>query len=112
MMRAIALTLFPEMFPGPLGCSLAGKALAKGTWSLEALDIRSFAQDKHKTVDDSPYGGGVGMVMKPDVVDAAIEHAKRLLETPLPLREELGGGGILLKESSLEMPPHPNPLPQ
>jgi len=75
-MRAIVLTLFPEMFPGPLGCSLAGKALKKGLWSLEALDIRSFAQDKHKTVDDSPYGGGVGMVMKPDVVDAAVEHAK------------------------------------
>jgi tRNA (guanine37-N1)-methyltransferase len=78
-MRAIALTLFPEMFPGPLGCSLAGKALANGLWSLEALDIRSFAKDKHKTVDDSPYGGGVGMVMKPDVVDAAVEEAKARL---------------------------------
>jgi len=78
-MRAIALTLFPEMFPGPLGLSLAGKALAKGIWSLEAIDIRSFAQDKHKTVDDSPYGGGVGMVMKPDVVDVAIEAAKAKL---------------------------------
>lgn len=80
-MRAIALTLFPEMFPGPLGLSLAGKALEKGIWSLEALDIRDFAQDKHRTVDDSPYGGGTGMVMKPDVVDRAVEHAKQLLAT-------------------------------
>lgn len=75
---AIALTLFPEMFPGPLSHSLAGTALEKGLWSLESLNIRDFATDKHRTVDDSPYGGGVGMVMKPDVVDAAIEHAKQL----------------------------------
>jgi tRNA (guanine37-N1)-methyltransferase len=78
-MRAIILTLFPDMFPGPLGFSLAGKALEKGLWALEALDIRSFAQDKHKTVDDSPYGGGVGMIMKPDVIDAAVEAAKKRL---------------------------------
>lgn len=75
---ATALTLFPEMFPGPLGVSLAGKALAKGIWSLKALNIRDFSQDKHATVDDSPYGGGTGMVMKPDVVDRAIEHAKKV----------------------------------
>jgi tRNA (guanine37-N1)-methyltransferase len=78
-MRAIVLTLFPEMFPGPLGLSLAGKALAKGIWSLEAINIRDFAADKHKTVDDSPYGGGIGMVMKPDVIDSAIAHAKTRL---------------------------------
>ncbi|MFO0389923.1 MAG: tRNA (guanosine(37)-N1)-methyltransferase TrmD [Alphaproteobacteria bacterium] len=77
--HAIALTLFPEMFPGTLGHSLAGKALEKGLWSLEAINIRDFATDKHKTVDASPYGGGTGMVMKPDVVDAAIEHAKAKL---------------------------------
>src|SRR4029077_10223150 len=71
--RAVALTLFPEMFPGPLGESLAGKALTEGVWSLEAVDIRRFAKDRHGTVDDAPFGGGAGMVMKPDVLSAAIE---------------------------------------
>ena len=69
----MALTLFPEMFPGPLGESLAGKALKEGVWSLEAVDIRRFAKDRHGTVDDAPFGGGAGMVMKPDVLSAAIE---------------------------------------
>jgi len=73
--RATALTLFPEMFPGPLGESLAGKALKEGVWSLEAVDIRRFAGDRHGTVDDAPFGGGAGMVMKPDVLSAAIEAA-------------------------------------
>lgn len=73
MWRAVALTLFPEMFPGALGCSLAGKALQEGMWSLQAVDIRGFARDRHGTVDDAPFGGGVGMVMKPDVLSAAIE---------------------------------------
>jgi tRNA (guanine37-N1)-methyltransferase len=68
----LALTLFPEMFPGPLGASLAGKALKDGVWSLEAVDIRRFASDRHGTVDDAPFGGGAGMVMKPDVLSAAI----------------------------------------
>jgi tRNA (guanine37-N1)-methyltransferase len=66
------LTLFPEMFPGPLGQSLAGRALSEGVWSLESVDIRSFASDKHRSVDDAPFGGGAGMVMRPDIVDAAI----------------------------------------
>jgi tRNA (guanine37-N1)-methyltransferase len=70
---ATVLTLFPEMFPGPLGCSLAGKALAERLWRLETVDIRDFAKDKHRTVDDAPFGGGPGMVMRPDVVDHAIE---------------------------------------
>jgi len=70
--RATALTLFPEMFPGPLGESLAGKALKDGTWALEAIDIRRFAKDRHGTVDDAPFGGGAGMVMKPDVLSDAI----------------------------------------
>lgn len=70
--QAVVLTLFPEMFPGPLGHSLAGKALAEGIWRLETVDIRGFARDKHRSVDDAPYGGGPGMVMRPDVVDAAI----------------------------------------
>ncbi len=73
MWRATALTLFPEMFPGPLGESLAGRALREGVWSLEAVDIRRFARDRHGTVDDAPFGGGAGMVMKPDVLSAAIE---------------------------------------
>ncbi len=71
--RAVVMTLFPEMFPGPLGFSLAGKALADGKWSLETVDIRDFARDKHRTVDDTPFGGGAGMVMRPDVIDAAID---------------------------------------
>ncbi|WP_303976223.1 tRNA (guanosine(37)-N1)-methyltransferase TrmD [Dongia mobilis] len=69
------LTLFPEMFPGPLGQSLAGKALEKGIWRLETMQIRDFARDKHRTVDDTPFGGGAGMVMRPDVVDAALAAA-------------------------------------
>lgn len=73
MWRATALTLFPEMFPGPLGESLAGRALREGVWSLEAVDIRRFAGDRHRTVDDAPFGGGAGMVLKPDVLSAAIE---------------------------------------
>jgi tRNA (guanine37-N1)-methyltransferase len=71
--RATALTLFPGMFPGPLGESLAGRALKDGVWSLEAVDIRRFAKDRHGTVDDAPFGGGAGMVLKPDVLSAAIE---------------------------------------
>ena len=71
--RAQVLTLFPEMFPGPLGHSLAGKALEKGLWALETVDIRDFAGDKHRAVDAPPYGGGPGMVLRPDVVAAAID---------------------------------------
>ncbi|WP_414437843.1 tRNA (guanosine(37)-N1)-methyltransferase TrmD [Candidatus Bealeia paramacronuclearis] len=70
--KATVLTLFPEMFPGPLGHTLLGKALEKGIWELEAVDIRDFAQDKHQTVDDTCFGGGPGMVMRPDIVDAAL----------------------------------------
>jgi tRNA (guanine37-N1)-methyltransferase len=73
--RATILTLFPDMFPGPLGLSLAGKALSSGTWSLDVQDIRGAATDKHRTVDDHPAGGGPGMVMKPDVLAAAIDAA-------------------------------------
>ncbi len=73
--RAIVLTLFPERFPGPLGHSLAGKALARGDWALETIDIRDFATDRHRSVDDTPFGGGPGMVMRPDVVDDAVASA-------------------------------------
>ena len=69
---ATVLTLFPEMFPGHLGHSLAGKALNGGVWSLETVDIRDFARDRHATVDDAPFGGGPGMVMRADIVDAAL----------------------------------------
>lgn len=74
--QATVLTLFPEMFPGPLGHSLSGKSLNEGIWSLKKLDIREFARDKHRTVDDAPLGGGVGMVLKPDVVAAALDAVK------------------------------------
>ena len=73
--RATVLTLYPEMFPGLLGQSLSGKALARGDWSIETVQIRDFATDRHRTVDDSPAGGGAGMVLKPDVLARAIDHA-------------------------------------
>ena len=112
MWRATALSLFPEMFPGPLGESLAGKALREGAWELSAIDIRRFARDRHRTVDDSPFGGGAGMVMKPDVLSAAIEavaQAPGMTDVPRVLlsprgapfnqargRELAAGPGVLL----------------
>ncbi len=72
---ATVLTLYPEMFPGPLGVSLAGRALVEGKWSLDTVQIRNFAIDRHKTVDDTPAGGGAGMVLRVDVLSAAIDHA-------------------------------------
>ena len=70
--RASVLTLFPAMFPGSLAQSLAGKALATGVWSLDVVNMRDFASDRHRTVDDTPFGGGAGMVLRPDIVDAAV----------------------------------------
>ncbi|HEV7457068.1 MAG TPA: tRNA (guanosine(37)-N1)-methyltransferase TrmD [Roseococcus sp.] len=108
--HATALTLFPEMFPGPLGLSLAGRALREGIWRLDAQDIRAQARDRHRTVDDTPFGGGAGMVMRPDVVDAAIAAAMpdgdarplvyltprgRLLDQAL-VREIAAGPGVVL----------------
>ncbi|MFM5949099.1 MAG: tRNA (guanosine(37)-N1)-methyltransferase TrmD [Novosphingobium sp.] len=75
---ATVLTLYPEMFPGPLGVSLAGRAREEGRWSLDAVQIRDFAIDKHRTVDDTPAGGGAGMVLRADVLAAAIDHARSL----------------------------------
>jgi tRNA (guanine37-N1)-methyltransferase len=75
MWRATVLTLFPEMFPGPLGISLAGRALASGLWALDARDIRAAATDRHRSVDDTPAGGGPGMVLRADVLAAAIDAA-------------------------------------
>ena len=81
---ATVLTLYPPMFPGPLGQSLAGSALAKGLWALETIDIRGFASDKHATVDDAPFGGGPGMVLRADIAAAAIDAARaRRPEQPL-----------------------------
>nr|WP_281373946.1 tRNA (guanosine(37)-N1)-methyltransferase TrmD [Rhizobium rhizolycopersici] len=91
------MTLYPEMFPGFLGQSLSGKALARGDWALETVQIRDFATDRHRTVDDTPAGGGAGMVLKPDVLAQAIDHAApqgdprpRLLMSPRgrPLTQE------------------------
>ena len=70
---ATVLTLYPEMFPGPLGISIAGRALADGLWSLDTRNIRDFATDKHRSVDDTPAGGGAGMVFRPDVLAAALD---------------------------------------
>jgi tRNA (guanine37-N1)-methyltransferase len=74
---ARVVTVFPEMFPGPLSLSLAGQALARGRWTLETVDMRAFAADRHRSVDDAPFGGGPGMVMRPDVVDAAVAASTR-----------------------------------
>ncbi len=109
MWRASVLTIFPDVFPGPLGASLAGKALAAGAWSLDVVDIRSFAIDKHRSVDDTPTGGGPGMVMKADVLSRAIDAAAtdqrpRLLLSPrgAPLTQKrveqltAGAGAVLV----------------
>ena len=107
--RATILTLYPEMFPGHLGTSLAGKAAARGQWSLDTLQIRDFSTDRHRTVDDTPAGGGAGMVLKPDVLARAIDEAgtddgrPRLLMSPRgkPLtqarvRELADGPGVVI----------------
>ena len=107
--RATVLTLFPEMFPGPLGVSLAGRALASGLWVLQARDIRDSATDKHRSVDDTPAGGGPGRVLRADVLAAAIDAADaapempRLLMSPrgrpltqLRARELASGSGVLI----------------
>ncbi|WP_299441276.1 tRNA (guanosine(37)-N1)-methyltransferase TrmD [uncultured Rhodospira sp.] len=107
---AVVLTLFPGMFPGPLGVSLAGRALAEGLWALDAVDIRDYARDRHRTVDDTPFGGGAGMVMRPDVVSDAIaanhdpaggrrliylSPRGRVLDQPL-VRDLAAGPGVTL----------------
>ena len=107
---ATVLTLYPEMFPGPLGVSLAGRAMAEGKWAIDTLQIRDFAADKHRTVDDTPAGGGAGMVLRVDVLAKAIDHAREgdadrpvIAMTPRgkPLtqarvRELAGGPGVIL----------------
>src|SRR5712664_4717299 len=80
--RATVLTLFPEMFPGPLGASLAGRALTSGLWALETRDIRDSATDRHRSVDDTPAGGGPGMVLRADVLADAIDAAEISADRP------------------------------
>src|SRR5687767_11344888 len=105
--RATVLTLYPEMFPGPLGVSLAGRALEHSLWTLDTVQIRDFATDKHRSVDDTPAGGGAGMVLRPDVLAAALDSvadgrpALALTPRGKPLtqrrvRELAGGEGVIL----------------
>ena len=82
--RATILTLYPEMFPGHLGFSLAGKAMERGQWALDAVQIRDFATDKHRTVDDTPAGGGAGMVMRPEPWGEALDALIADDESPVP----------------------------
>ena len=83
--QATVLTLYPEMFPGPLGLSLAGRALEQGAWSLETRNIRDFATDRHRSVDDTPAGGGAGMVLRPDVLAAALDSVADAKEPGRPM---------------------------
>lgn len=109
--RAFVLTIFPEMFPGPLGSSLAGKALGEGKWALTAIDIRDFATDKHRSIDDTPAGGGAGMVMRADIAAAAIDAGRTRMPAGAPtlylsprgkpltqvsVRELAAGPGVIL----------------
>src|SRR6204780_4362805 len=106
--RATVLTLFPEMFPGPLGVSLAGKALASSVWVLEARDIRDSATDRHRSVDDTPAGGGPGMVLRADVLAAAIDAADVAPECPRLLMSPRGRP--LTQSRVAELAAGPGPL--
>ncbi len=106
--RATVLTLFPEMFPGPLGASLAGKALAAGIWALEARDIRDSAIDRHRSVDDTPAGGGPGMVLRADILAAAIDAANITPERPRLLMSPRGRP--LTQSGVAELAAGPGPL--
>jgi tRNA (guanine37-N1)-methyltransferase len=114
---ATVLTLYPEMFPGPLGLSLAGRALADGIWSLETRNIRDFATDKHRSVDDTPAGGGAGMVLRPDVLAAALDSVADANDSRRPMlaltprgapltqgrvRELAAGNGVILLSGRFE----------
>jgi tRNA (guanine37-N1)-methyltransferase len=109
--RASVITLFPELFPGPLGASVLGRGMADGLWSLDAVQLRSFATDRHRTVDDTPSGGGAGMVLKPDILAQAIDSVAppddprpRILMSPrgTPLTQKrarslaLGDGAVIV----------------
>ena len=83
--QATVLTLFPDLFPGPLAASLIGRGLEKGLWQLDTINIRAYATDKHRTVDDTPFGGGPGMVMRPDILDAALQASAQSPASACPL---------------------------
>src|SRR5258707_10205988 len=106
--RTTVLTLFPEMFPGPLGVSLAGKALASGLWALEARDIRASATDRHRSVDDTPAGGGPGMVLRADVLASAIDAADVAPDRPRLLMSPRGQP--LTQSLVVELAAGPGPL--
>lgn len=106
--RATVLTLFPDMFPGPLGVSLAGKALATGLWALEARDIRDSATDRHRSVDDTPAGGGPGMVLRADILAAAIDAANIAADRPRLLMSPRGRP--LTQSLARELADSPGPL--
>jgi tRNA (guanine37-N1)-methyltransferase len=106
--RATVLTLFPEMFPGPLGVSLAGKALVSGVWALDARDIRDSATDRHRSVDDTPAGGGPGMVLRADVLAAAIDAAEVSPDRPRLLMSPRGRP--LTQSRVVELAAGPGPL--
>ena len=110
--RATVLTLFPEMFPGPLGVSLAGKALASGLWALETRDIRDSATDRHRSVDDTPAGGGPGMVLRADVLAAAIDAADAAQNDPTDRPRLLMSprGRPLTQSRVVELAAGPGPL--
>jgi tRNA (guanine37-N1)-methyltransferase len=101
--RATVLTIFPEMFPGPLGLSLAGKALADGKWALDVIDIRDFATDKHRSVDDTPAGGGAGMVMRADIAAAAIDAARVSMPAQAPTLYLSPRGYPFMQEQAREL---------
>lgn len=107
--QAKVATLFPEMFPGVLGQSLAGRALENGIWSLDVKDIRDHATDRHRTVDDNPFGGGAGMVMRPDIVDAALRELRA--EAPqLPLIYLSPRGKVLNQKRCRELAAGPGAI--
>ena len=116
--QATVLTLYPEMFPGPLGASIAGRAKDEGKWALETVQIRDFATDKHRTVDDTPAGGGAGMVLKADVLARALDHAQSLCSgegrslggAANVQRPKMGAGGPGLRPSPEHILATPVPI--
>jgi tRNA (guanine37-N1)-methyltransferase len=107
---ASVLTLYPEMFPGPLGVSLAGRALGEGLWSLEARNIRDFATDRHRSVDDTPAGGGAGMVLRPDVLAAAIDSVADAKDPRRPILAMTPRGRPLTQQRVSELAAGPGAI--
>ncbi len=110
---ATVLTLYPEMFPGPLGVSLAGRALAEGKWSMDAVQIRDFAYDKHRTVDDTPAGGGAGMVLRADVLAKAVDFARCVAGADgVSTSLDTNGGESAIPRPVIALTPRGKPLTQ